>query len=66
MSKPEPSTLRPAGTASPSSMRAQSAVVRTLADTIERLVARGDDADGLREQLAQELERLEIQRAAAS
>jgi len=47
-------------------MRAQSAVVRTLADTIERLVARGDDADGLREQLAQELERLEIQRAAAS
>jgi hypothetical protein len=45
---------------------AQSAIVRTLADTIEHFAARGDTAEGLREQLVQELERLHLQRVAGS
>jgi hypothetical protein len=66
MSKHRPATPRPDDAPSPSSVRAQSAVVRTLADTIEHLVARGDTAaDGLRAQLVEELERLELQQAAA-
>ena len=47
-----------------SSVRAQSAVIRTLVDAIERLNARGDAAEGLREQLVEELARLQQQQAA--
>jgi hypothetical protein len=47
-------------------VRAQSAVVRSLRDTIERLAARGDSADGLHEQLVEELERLQVQQDAAA
>ncbi len=41
------------------SIRAQSAVVRTLVDAIAHMDAAGDPADGLREQLMEELHRLE-------
>jgi hypothetical protein len=40
------------------SVRAQSAVVRTLADALEQLALPGDESLGLREQLAEELARL--------
>ena len=36
----------------------QSAIVRTLADAIKHHEAQGDDADGLREQLVEEMDRL--------
>ncbi|HEY4012882.1 MAG TPA: hypothetical protein VGM06_06075 [Polyangiaceae bacterium] len=51
----------------PASVRAQSAVVRTLADALEQLALPGDMAVGLREQLAEELARLgsRIEEAAA-
>ncbi len=42
----------------PASVRAQSAIVRTLADALEQLALPGDLALGLREQLAEELARL--------
>ena len=45
----------------PPSVRAQSAVVRTLSDAIAHLSARGDAAEGLREQLADEETRLQRQ-----
>lgn len=48
----------------PSSVRAQSAVVRSLADALEHLAARGGSTDGLREQFAEELSRLRKQEAA--
>lgn len=41
------------------SVRAQSAVVRSLVDAIEHLTATGDSAEGLREQLMEEIHRLE-------
>jgi hypothetical protein len=69
MSKPSQATPRPLDDSSPSSERAHSAqfaIVRTLKDTLERLTARGDAADGLREQLVEELERLHVQQAAAA
>jgi hypothetical protein len=66
MSLPSPSTPRALDTASLPSVRAQSAVVRSLRDAIEYLAARGDSADGLREQLVEELERLHLQQAAAT
>ncbi len=46
----------------PPSVRAQSAVVRTLSDAIEHLTASGSATDGLREQLAEEVSRLQRQR----
>jgi hypothetical protein len=42
----------------PHSVRAQSAIVRTLADAIAHHEASGDAADGLREQLVEEMDRL--------
>jgi hypothetical protein len=45
------------------SIRAQSAVVRTLVDAIAHMTAAGDSADGLREQLQEELHRLEREEA---
>ncbi|HSY23648.1 MAG TPA: hypothetical protein VK841_16085 [Polyangiaceae bacterium] len=36
----------------------QSAIVRTLADAIKHHEAQGDAADGLREQLVEEMDRL--------
>jgi hypothetical protein len=66
MSTPSTATPRPLDHSPPSSVRAQSAVVRTITDTIERLTARGDAAEGLHEQLVEELERLHMQQAAAA
>jgi hypothetical protein len=65
MSKSSPSIPRALEVSAPSSVRAQSAIVRSLEDAIERLVARGDSADGLQEQLVEEVKRLELQQAAA-
>jgi hypothetical protein len=44
------------------SVRAQSAVVRSLEDAIEHLSAAGGSTDGLREQLLEEISRLEAAR----
>ncbi|MGD0675455.1 MAG: hypothetical protein ABSC94_08555 [Polyangiaceae bacterium] len=44
--------------------RAQSAIVRTLLDALERFTASGDTADGLREQIVEELDRLRAQEGA--
>jgi hypothetical protein len=41
------------------SVRAQSAVVRSLVDALEHLTATGGSTDGLREQLIEEINRLE-------
>jgi hypothetical protein len=41
------------------SVRAQSAVVRSIEDAIEHLTAAGGSAEGLREQLMEEIHRLE-------
>jgi hypothetical protein len=68
MSMDRPATPRSYEDPAPESTRAysaQSAVVRTLADTIEQLAARGDAADGLREQLVEEIERLRMHQADA-
>ncbi len=46
------------GEGEPQSVRAQSAIVRTLADAIAHHEASGDAADGLREQLVEEMDRL--------
>jgi hypothetical protein len=64
MSKSSPSIPRALELPPPSRVRAQSAIVRSLEDAIEHLVARGDSADGLHEQLVEELERLQLQEAA--
>ena len=40
-------------------MSVQSAIVRTLADAIKHHEAQGDAADGLREQLVEEMDRLD-------
>jgi hypothetical protein len=66
MSTLSPSMQRTLDAAPPSSVRAQSAIVRSLEDAIEHLAARGDSAEGLHEQLIEELERLELQQAAAA
>jgi len=54
-------------TEGPASVRAQTAVVRTLADTLEQLAPSSDAAVAIRQQLAEELARLgyRIQEAAA-
>jgi hypothetical protein len=41
------------------SVRAQSAVVRSLVDAIEHITAAGGSAEGLHEQLLEEIHRLE-------
>jgi hypothetical protein len=57
----------PEDTEGPASVRAQTAVVRTLADTLEQLAPSSDAAVAIRQQLAEELARLgyRIQEAAA-
>lgn len=47
-------------------MSVQSAIVRTLADAIKHHEAQGDAADGLREQLVEELDRLDSCRMPAA
>jgi hypothetical protein len=53
-----PSSPETADESEPQSVRAQSAIVRTLADAIAHHEASGDAAEGLREQLVEEMDRL--------
>ena len=48
-----------------SSVRAQTAIVRTLADALKHHTASGETADGLRKQLMEELSRLGLTLSAA-
>jgi hypothetical protein len=58
--RPVNSTKLAADERQPPSVRAQSAIVRTLADALEQLPLSADNSDALRAQLAEEVSRLRL------